>query len=72
MFPLISPQGLPQLPSSPGFLTAAGYYAGFSLLGGPRLPGSPLPPLGQAFMPLHAAALRGDKQKLAELLQGEE
>ncbi|XP_037791683.1 inversin-like isoform X3 [Penaeus monodon] len=61
--------GLPQLPSSPGFLTAAGYYAGFSLLGGPRLPGSPLPPLGQAFMPLHAAALRGDKQKLAELLQ---
>ncbi|XP_042207012.1 uncharacterized protein LOC121855904 isoform X4 [Homarus americanus] len=64
--------GFPQMPSAPGFLTGAGYHfshTGSPILGGLRVPGSLLLPPGQTGTPLHSAAIVGDKQKLAEILQ---
>ncbi|KAG7154632.1 Inversin-like [Homarus americanus] len=60
------------LSSAPGFLTGAGYHfshTGSPILGGLRVPGSLLLPPGQTGTPLHSAAIVGDKQKLAEILQ---
>ncbi|XP_063881329.1 inversin-like isoform X2 [Scylla paramamosain] len=66
------PPGLPQLPSTPGFLTGAGYHLPLneaSLLGSQRFPMCTLLPPGQTGTPLHFAAIVGDKQKLAIALQ---
>ncbi|XP_045115267.1 inversin-like isoform X2 [Portunus trituberculatus] len=66
------PSGLPQLPSTPGFLTGAGYHLPLteaSLLGSQRFAMCALLPPGQTGTPLHFAAIVGDKQKLAVALQ---
>ncbi|XP_045598004.2 inversin isoform X1 [Procambarus clarkii] len=66
------PSGFPQFPSAPGFLTGAGYQfgnVGSPALGGLRVPGSSLLPLGHAGTLLHSAAILGDKLKLLEVLQ---
>ncbi|XP_071550393.1 uncharacterized protein [Panulirus ornatus] len=68
----LQPPGFPQLPSVPGFLTGAGYHFSFTgspVLGGLRVPGSPLLPPCQAGTSLHAAAVVGDKLKLTDILQ---
>lgn len=68
---LLSP-GLNQQPLSPGFLTGAGYHFGLSgsqLLGGVRLPGSPLFSFSQVASPLHSSTILGDKNNLAQILQ---
>ncbi|CAL4063591.1 unnamed protein product, partial [Meganyctiphanes norvegica] len=61
-----------QQPLSPGFLTGAGYHFGLSgsqLLGGVRLPGSPLFSFTQVASPLHSSTILGDKNNLAQILQ---
>ncbi|KAK4319515.1 hypothetical protein Pmani_009553 [Petrolisthes manimaculis] len=60
---ILLPAELPKLPAAPGFLTGAGYQPGHTL--------TPLRPLlpGHVSTPLHSAAIIGEKQKLADILQ---
>ncbi|XP_064116145.1 inversin-like [Macrobrachium nipponense] len=71
MPPYLSAPGIPQYGSSPLFHTGAGYHLthGSPHLGG-LYHGTFFSP-GQAGLPLHAAAIIGDEQKVKELLQDE-
>ncbi|XP_068244426.1 inversin-like [Palaemon carinicauda] len=70
--PYLNAPGIPQYGSSPGFLTGAGYQF---TSGSPQLGGlyhqAPFFSQGQAGLPLHAAAIVGDEQKVKELLEEE-
>ncbi|XP_066968790.1 inversin-like isoform X1 [Macrobrachium rosenbergii] len=71
MPPYLSAPGIPQYGSSPLFHSGAGYHLthGSPHLGG-LYHGTFFSP-GQAGLPLHAAAIIGDEQKVKELLQDE-